>query len=123
PHKLNVWCTHFSPDGQMIVTTGSDRGVRLWDADTLKPKAALWGHADEVWSAAFSPDGKLLATGSKDQTVRLWSPAASPDPLPLPHAAFARPFFSPDGQRLVTTVETNGGSHSILWDIAKRSRM
>lgn len=122
-HPLNVWSCSFSPDGTEAVTACSDRGVRLWNVSDWNLKRALWGHADEVWCAAFAPDGKTLGTGSKDQTVDLWSRRTDAQPHPIWHTAFSRPLFSPSGASLLTVIETNGESESILWDLASRRPM
>jgi len=47
--------------------------VRLWEAHTGQPIAALQGHTGAVYSVALSADGQLLASGGFDATVRLWS--------------------------------------------------
>ncbi|PZG10953.1 hypothetical protein C1I95_27630 [Micromonospora craterilacus] len=60
-----------SPDGNTIASAGSDRTVRLWDAQG-KFVAALGGHPDEVQSVAFSPDGRLLAAVTRNNVVTLW---------------------------------------------------
>jgi WD40 repeat protein len=48
----------FSPDGQRILTASNDRTARIWEAQTGKEIAVLWGHTEVVWSAVFSPDGQ-----------------------------------------------------------------
>jgi WD40 repeat protein/serine/threonine protein kinase len=122
-HPLHVWSARFSPDGKQVMTASSDRGIRLWDASHFTLKTILWGHTDEIWCAAYSPDGQILATGGKDQTVKLWAEAASSNSAPFPHTAFERPFFSPDGRRLVTKIATATQTQSILWDAASHVRL
>jgi WD40 repeat protein len=59
----------FSPDGRLLVTT-SDKGVRLWDAET----GALVATFDRARPPArFSPDGRLLVTGGTDKTAYLYA--------------------------------------------------
>ena len=60
-----------SPDGNTIASAGSDRTVRLWDAQG-KFVATLGGHPDEVQSVAFSPDGRLLAAVTRNNIVTIW---------------------------------------------------
>ncbi|MBI1176217.1 protein kinase [bacterium] len=122
-HSLNVWSSVFSPDGTEIVTACSDRGVRLWNAASMTLKRVLWGHADEVWCAAFAPDGKTLATGSKDQKVDLWCPRTEAQAEPIVHNAFSRPIYSRSGSALLTVIQTNGQSESILWDLNSRRQI
>ncbi|HEY9695857.1 MAG TPA: NB-ARC domain-containing protein [Trichocoleus sp.] len=61
----------FSPNG-MLLATGIDSDVCLWQVAEGKPLITLKGHTAWVQSIAFSPDGKLLASGSYDHTIRIW---------------------------------------------------
>ena len=120
-YPLTVWSAAFSPDGRHLATASSDRGIRVWDTSRLELDGILRGHGDEVWCVAFSPDGQTLATGSKDRTVMLW-PARLPDePSPLPNVRNFRPFFSPDGRKVVTLARLKNSERSHVWDTQKRS--
>ena len=121
PHTLGVWSAKFSPDGRYVVTAGSDRGVRLWDGTSFQLQRLLRGHADEAWCTAFAPDGQTLASGGKDTTVLLWSLSPAKADQPLPHGRWSRPLFSPDGERVVTSVRANDQDHSTVWETAGRS--
>jgi WD40 repeat protein len=70
--KASVSRVVFSPDGKRLATAGSDKVVRVWDAETGKELAGL-PNPDRVGVVAFSPDGKSLAAGSKDGSVRIWA--------------------------------------------------
>ena len=76
-HQRSFLAGGFSPDGKRILTAGSDRIAKVWDASTGRELLTLKGHADQVTSAVFSNDGRRIATASLDGTVRLWN-AASP---------------------------------------------
>ncbi|MET0237849.1 MAG: protein kinase [Kibdelosporangium sp.] len=66
----------FSPDGQTLVTGGSDRLVRLWRVRDGEPTGVLTGHDATVRRVTFSPDGRTLATASQDHALRLWDTAS-----------------------------------------------
>ncbi|WP_170317021.1 serine/threonine-protein kinase [Acrocarpospora corrugata] len=60
---------------QVLISTGLDRQVRLWNADSRKSIGKpMTGHFDEVYAvAAATVSGRALAvTGSRDGTVRVW---------------------------------------------------
>jgi WD40 repeat protein len=62
-----------STDGKYLLTTGSDKSLRLWDTTTGVQHQAADGLTADVTAVAFRPDGAYLAVGSKDGTVSLWN--------------------------------------------------
>jgi WD40 repeat protein len=66
----------FSPNGKRIVTSNSDKTLRILDATSGKELYKSEGHAAYVRSAAFFPDGKriasLISDYRGDTTVRIW---------------------------------------------------
>jgi WD40 repeat protein len=56
-----VWPVKFSPDGSRIITSGSDRTTRVWDAQ-LNPLDSFDGHQVQVQSLQISPDGNYMLT-------------------------------------------------------------
>ena len=120
---ISVSCIAFSPDGSLLASSDTYSNiVRLWDAHTGEPVAALVGHTGQaaeggVYSVAFSPDSQLLATGGADKTTRIWDVTAdSPQELAVlkRHTDTVRALaFSPDGTALAS-----GGDDAIrLWGI------
>jgi mono/diheme cytochrome c family protein len=61
-----------SNDGKKIATGGTDRIVRVFDADSGKLEHAIENHADWILGVAFTPDAKAIATASRDKTAKLW---------------------------------------------------
>jgi WD40 repeat protein/HEAT repeat protein len=56
----------FHPDGKRLFSTGYDRAVRVWDADTGK-QLHQWTEDQELEGVAVSPDGRLLLVAAKDK--------------------------------------------------------
>jgi WD40 repeat protein len=61
----------FSPNGQLVASTGSDRKIEIWDAITGGHLRSLTGHTDYIPQLLFIDDRTLLSR-SYDITTRLW---------------------------------------------------
>jgi WD40 repeat protein len=73
-HGSEAFRGAFSPDHQIIATSGKDRYVRFWDLSARAlPREVPPAIERDGWvvSLAFAPDGKLLAT-SAGGLVPLW---------------------------------------------------
>jgi len=73
-HTEWVSCVKFSPNvgNPLIVSTGWDRVVKVWDLTDFKLKFDLHGHTGYINTASISPDGALCASGGKDGQVMMW---------------------------------------------------
>jgi len=71
-HIGDVRSVVYSPQGDMIATSGSDRTIRVWDAATGVCQQTLTGHSNDITSITFSPKENRVASSSRDTTVRLW---------------------------------------------------
>jgi WD40 repeat protein len=114
----------FTPDGRQLVSTGSDRTIRLWDT-TTGARVREFGRFRTVGGIDLSPDGKSLAGVVQEGeawTIRLWEVATGKERDRLPRLG-VHPIavaFSPDGNTLAATVgEDDWSKPSIkLWDMA-----
>ena len=65
----------FSPDGTQLVTAGSDRTLRIWDAATGQLLHTRQADPSIAFFVTASPDGQTLATVGQDTGIRLWDAA------------------------------------------------
>jgi serine/threonine protein kinase/WD40 repeat protein len=75
--KLEVLALSFHSDGKMLVITGSDNKLHLWDVSGPTPQERgppLTGLGESVAVGGFSPDGRVLVTiDRKDNRASLWT--------------------------------------------------
>jgi WD40 repeat protein len=64
--------TSFSPNGQSIVTAGTDNTFNLWSLQGKKLQTFA-GHSAGVNAVQFSADGEYLVSGSADHNIKLWT--------------------------------------------------
>jgi len=69
-----IWCSDmaYSPDGEMIVTSGINGNSVVWEVETGRKLLTLTGHQGPVIAVAFHPNGRHIATASADGTAALW---------------------------------------------------
>lgn len=112
PHELG-WIRGFDvhPDGDLVVTGGSDRRLRFWPVEEGRPADApsrdVAAHDGWVEAVAFSPNGEFVATAGADRVAKVWSVT---DGRPIAtlsgHTGFLRDLaWSRDGRRLFTGAE------------------
>merc|ERR1712130_549720 len=73
-HRDWVTCVRFSPNVEepVIVSSGRDKTVKVWDMNNFQLKHNLVGHSSYVNAVTVSPDGSLCASGGKDGLAMLW---------------------------------------------------
>src|SRR5262249_22301982 len=129
-HKGAVNGLALSPDGKVLVSTGVDGMVRLWNLATFRELRGWQAHKKWGRAVAFHPDGKELVSAGDDGKALLWDVATGKlqrevlrqEPWVLAVA------FSPDGKALATggrnTTSANrpdGASEEIVHDVPQVS--
>jgi WD40 repeat protein len=71
-HSCAVNAATISPDGQVLVSGGSDGKIKLWNLIAGDHICTLKGHTDAINAVVISPDGKFLLSGSLDHTIKIW---------------------------------------------------
>jgi hypothetical protein len=98
----------FCPDGQKLVSTGSDLSIRLWNTAYGEQLSLVW-QFQSVCGLAWSPEGKTLASATQlndHWAVQLWEDAMRKEQTPLTELG-GRPTtiaFSNDGKMLAVGV-------------------
>ena len=73
-HAAEVRSLSFSPNGEILASTGPDGTLRLWDTNTGEQEKILAGYKGSFWGVLFSPAGEILASqsGSSRVSISLW---------------------------------------------------
>ncbi|GAB5354753.1 hypothetical protein AAMO2058_000146400 [Amorphochlora amoebiformis] len=76
-HQGAITQALWNPAAPVILATGTDTLLRMWDARNGSCIRELKGHSDTVLALAVSRDGRLAVTGSDDATCALFALGAN----------------------------------------------
>lgn len=119
-HSDRVTAVAFSSDSQYLVSTSSDKTVRIWsvNAAVQQQKRRVCDRSAGISLLGFCDSGRLLTTCSRDGTLALWNShtGALLQEVARERNSIVFPFsFSLDGQYLVCN-QPNGELE--LWEIS-----
>lgn len=100
-HSKSITSIAFSPDGEMLASSGYDDTILLWNPQTGKRLRSI--NSVECLAVAFSPNGQMLA-GGNGLTIRLWDPQTGRNLRTLDNHddTVTSIAFSPDGRTLAS---------------------
>ncbi|MGE0475067.1 MAG: hypothetical protein AB7P17_15640, partial [Nitrospirales bacterium] len=121
-HGDRVHIAHFSPNGDAIVTAGTDSIALVWSTKTGQVMSFLKGHSKTLYTAEFSSDGRWIVTASFDGTAKIWDWQHGPLGLCVETLRGHRghvysAIFSKDGQWILTAGKDGIGR---IWQSADR---
>lgn len=71
-HKESVYALAMNDSGNLLVSGGTEKVVRVWDPRTGSKTIKLRGHTDNIRSLLLDPTGRYCLSGSSDSMIRLW---------------------------------------------------
>jgi WD40 repeat protein len=121
-HEGQVKTAAFSPNGQLIATSGEKGDVKLWQVKTHREVRPFDPSGKQLAFLTFSPDGRLLAGsgGGENSGVWIWDVSSGRlrPALAMPdHDGIQALAFSPDSTLLATASFNNTAQ---LWDVRSR---
>ncbi|XP_047313733.1 WD repeat-containing protein 48-like [Impatiens glandulifera] len=71
-HKESVYALTMNDSGNLLVSGGTEKVIRVWDPRTGSKTTKLRGHTDNIRALLLDPTGRYCLSGSSDSMIRLW---------------------------------------------------
>jgi WD40 repeat protein len=71
-HSGHVASVAFAPDGQVLLSAGTDNTVQPWTVPSWKPVRTRECCEERIDTLSFFPEGRLLVSGPSDTTASPW---------------------------------------------------
>ena len=112
PREDVVDVASFSPQGDRMVTVGSDDVARIWDLESGDELFRIEDPGFAISFAAFSPDNRLIVTATSQGTIGVWNAqdGSSVQNFKVHERGIRSAFFSPAGSLIVTASGDNTAS-------------
>lgn len=118
-HSDSVRSLSFSPDGKYLVSSSSDKTVKVWEVATGKEMTSFV-HGSDLLSAFFSSDGKNVWSGDAKGSLRLWDIGTGKTIAQLNHGALAYALTCSSNRKYAFT---GGGERLVYWDLTTRKQV
>jgi WD40 repeat protein len=104
-HSDGISSVSFSPQDDRLITTSTDRSLRLWSFPNFQLLKAFWGHENAPSAASAISDQQLISIG-RDGTLKFWD--TKQDSLENPpsfHTHVGSVAFGSDGRTLAMRLQ------------------
>eukprot|EP00357_Protocruzia_adherens_P007975 CAMPEP_0114981198 /NCGR_PEP_ID=MMETSP0216-20121206/5405_1 /TAXON_ID=223996 /ORGANISM="Protocruzia adherens, Strain Boccale" /LENGTH=263 /DNA_ID=CAMNT_0002342831 /DNA_START=97 /DNA_END=884 /DNA_ORIENTATION=- len=71
-HQAPICSVCFAKDGDLLITAGKDKKVKVWNTDTLTEAVRLRGHSNPVLSVNSSHNEKFVISGEQGGIFSIW---------------------------------------------------
>ncbi|MEM7346017.1 MAG: WD40 repeat domain-containing protein [Chloroflexota bacterium] len=78
-HTGSIRQVEWSPDGNLLASTSSDKTTRIWDATSGKELTLLKNSDQPTEAITWSPDGTHLAISTWDNYIQIWDVSTETD--------------------------------------------
>jgi len=68
-HSSWVLGVAFSSDNQHLISSSSDKSVKIWDTKARRCVYTSVEHSDQVWSVRFNYSGTQFVSMSQDKSI------------------------------------------------------